>query len=114
MKNAVFWDVTPCGSCKNRRFGGTYRLHHQDDTVFPRSVHRLRFTANVVPSSLILVILMTEALLSTRIKRRNISEDGIFYFYSFIWVPRFQPKSDWQHARSIIYAPNSYLNYIIE
>jgi hypothetical protein len=19
MKNAVFWDVTPCGSCKNRR-----------------------------------------------------------------------------------------------
>jgi hypothetical protein len=23
MKNAVFWDVTPCRSCKNRRFGGT-------------------------------------------------------------------------------------------
>jgi hypothetical protein len=23
MKNAVFWDVTPSGSCKNRRFGGT-------------------------------------------------------------------------------------------
>jgi hypothetical protein len=23
VKNAVFWDVTPCGSCKNRRFGGT-------------------------------------------------------------------------------------------
>jgi hypothetical protein len=22
MKNAVFWDVTPCGSCKNRHFGG--------------------------------------------------------------------------------------------
>jgi hypothetical protein len=29
MKNAVFWVGTPCGSCKNRRFGGTYRLHHQ-------------------------------------------------------------------------------------
>jgi hypothetical protein len=27
MKNAVFWDVTSCGSCKNRRFGGAYRLH---------------------------------------------------------------------------------------
>jgi hypothetical protein len=27
-KNGVFWDVTPCGSCKNRRFGGTYRLYH--------------------------------------------------------------------------------------
>jgi hypothetical protein len=23
MKNGVFWDVTPCGSCKNRRFEGT-------------------------------------------------------------------------------------------
>jgi hypothetical protein len=23
LKNGVFWDVTPCGSCKNRRFGGT-------------------------------------------------------------------------------------------
>jgi hypothetical protein len=23
MKNGIFWNVTPCGSCKNRRFGGT-------------------------------------------------------------------------------------------
>jgi hypothetical protein len=23
MKNGVFWDVTPCGSCKNRPFRGT-------------------------------------------------------------------------------------------
>jgi hypothetical protein len=23
LKNDVFWDATPCGSCKNRRFGGT-------------------------------------------------------------------------------------------
>jgi hypothetical protein len=23
MKNGVLFDVTPCGSCKNRRFGGT-------------------------------------------------------------------------------------------
>jgi hypothetical protein len=23
MKNGVFWYVTLCGSCKNRRFGGT-------------------------------------------------------------------------------------------
>jgi hypothetical protein len=27
MKQAVFWDVAPCRSCVNRRFGGTYRLH---------------------------------------------------------------------------------------
>jgi hypothetical protein len=29
MKNGVFWYVTPCGSCKNRRFGGTWRLLHK-------------------------------------------------------------------------------------
>jgi hypothetical protein len=23
MENSVFWDVTPCGFCKNRRFGRT-------------------------------------------------------------------------------------------
>jgi hypothetical protein len=23
MKNGVFWDVMPCGSSKNRHFGGT-------------------------------------------------------------------------------------------
>jgi hypothetical protein len=33
MKNGVFWDVTPCGSCKNH------------------SVRQLLVTANVVPSS---------------------------------------------------------------
>jgi hypothetical protein len=31
MNNGVFWVVTPCGSCKNRRFGGTWRLLHQGD-----------------------------------------------------------------------------------
>jgi hypothetical protein len=29
LKNAVFWDVTPCRSCVNRCFGGKYRLHLQ-------------------------------------------------------------------------------------
>jgi hypothetical protein len=31
MKNAVFWDVMPCGSCKDRTLWGTYRLHHQGE-----------------------------------------------------------------------------------
>jgi hypothetical protein len=34
VKNGVFWDVTPCGSRKNRRLGGKCRLHH----LFLRSV----------------------------------------------------------------------------
>jgi hypothetical protein len=29
MENSVFWDVEPCGSCKNRCFGVTFRLHLQ-------------------------------------------------------------------------------------
>jgi hypothetical protein len=31
MSNAIFWEVVPCGYCKNQHFGGTYRLHHQGD-----------------------------------------------------------------------------------
>jgi hypothetical protein len=33
MKNAVFSDVMPCGSCYNRRFGGRYRLHDQGGKI---------------------------------------------------------------------------------
>jgi hypothetical protein len=31
MNKDVFWDVLPCGACKDRRFGGTHRLLHQGD-----------------------------------------------------------------------------------
>jgi hypothetical protein len=54
MKNGVFWVVMPCGSYKNRRFGGT-------NLVFLRSVRRLLVAACVVPSSPIFVTLMKEA-----------------------------------------------------
>jgi hypothetical protein len=32
LKNSVFWDVMPYGSCKNRCFRRTYHLRHQGDT----------------------------------------------------------------------------------
>jgi hypothetical protein len=74
MKNAVFWDVTPCGF------------------VFLRSMRWLLGTANV-PISPILVTMMMEAPSSfeasvlTRSTRRNIPEDAIFHqhvlFYTF-------------------------------
>jgi hypothetical protein len=60
MKNAIFWDVTPCGS-----------------------MLRLLVTADIFPSSPILVTLMVEVIYSsltlvrTRATWHNIPEDGI-------------------------------------
>jgi hypothetical protein len=31
MKNIIFWHLEQCGSCKNRRSGGTQHLHQQGD-----------------------------------------------------------------------------------
>jgi hypothetical protein len=51
MKNAVFWDVAPCTSCVNRRFGGTYRLHLQGRKIRERGTSLSRWL--LVPRSLI-------------------------------------------------------------
>jgi hypothetical protein len=67
MKKAVFWDATPCGSCKNSRFGGTYRLHHQGGKNVREkcSVFQLLVTANVLHSSLLLFTVMMNAISSS-------------------------------------------------
>jgi hypothetical protein len=108
LKNAVFRDVTPCDSCKKRRFVGMYRHHHQEPgtlavasnrsmLVFLRSVLRLLVTANVVSSSSILVSPMVEATHSsetsvlTRATRRNKPEDG------FLHSDRRENLKSWVH-----------------
>jgi hypothetical protein len=104
MKNAVFLNMVQCGSCKDRRFGGTYSLHHNVArtgklgitlavTININTVRRnvllvvlrLLIIVNVVPSSPILVTLIMEAIRSsetsvlTRTTLRNIPKDGILH-----------------------------------
>jgi hypothetical protein len=63
-------------------------------SVFLRSLRRLLVTANVVPSSTILVTLMMEALspsetlVVTSAARRNMPEDYISSNYSQLFAPR--------------------------
>jgi hypothetical protein len=51
LKNAVFWDVMPCGSCESQFFGGTCRLHHQGEKIpeygILHSHHRANITSYV-------------------------------------------------------------------
>jgi hypothetical protein len=66
VKNAVFWDVTLCGSYQCRRFGETSRILHQGemnqqtDSEVLLSVLHFLIIANTLPSSLIPFTMMTE------------------------------------------------------
>jgi hypothetical protein len=83
LKNAHFRDMTPYGSCKNRRFGGIYRLHHQGGNS-QRTRNNVSVTANVVPSSqiiftLIMVIHSSETSVHITAIWYNIPEDVIVH-----------------------------------
>jgi hypothetical protein len=41
MKNAVFWDVEPCGSCENRRFQGSVASILSTEPTNPTTPHSL-------------------------------------------------------------------------
>jgi cytidine deaminase len=103
MKNGVFWDVTPCGSCKNQLLVTVMKeaLSSSEASVLTRADYKsyIRFEVftamtmkngvfwDVTPcgtcKNQLLVTVMKEALISseasvlTRATRRNIPEDTI-------------------------------------
>jgi hypothetical protein len=94
MKNDVFRNMTPCGSCKNQRLeeriASITRVTIIGELVTTLTITsnnkqtlRLLVTANVVPRSPTLVTLMmvrsSETSELTRATRCHISDDGIPY-----------------------------------
>jgi hypothetical protein len=82
LKNAVFWQVMPCGSGKNRRFGGTYR-----STLFIMMMDPIR---------------SSETSVLTRAIRRHIAEDGILYSKQ-IYRLKFQNRNYTYLCHDILY-----------
>jgi hypothetical protein len=70
FKNGVFWDVTPCGSCKNRRFRGTYLHLLQGEKKLADSCH---------PDDK--AICSSEMSVLTKTTRLYIPEDGNLHNY---------------------------------
>jgi hypothetical protein len=100
MKSVFFRDVMPFGTCKNQRFGRSYRLHHQGDknrrarnnvssNSQPKQAAKKYCVILFLRNKQILVTLMMEAMHSsetsilTRVTRRNISDDNILHSLKF-------------------------------
>jgi hypothetical protein len=92
MKNVVFWEVMPCSSCKNRRFGvsiirvtrigeqGTLAVTSNRNTLRRIIVWHIAFLRNVCSyniHSLLDKSCSSETSVRTRATERNIPEDGI-------------------------------------
>jgi hypothetical protein len=77
-KNAIFLDVTPCGSTEKRRFGGNYRLHLQGNNI--RRARNIINTPILVPL-MMMAIRSTGTSFITTATEHNISEDGILHRY---------------------------------
>jgi hypothetical protein len=83
LKNAVFWDVAPCRSYVNRRFGGTYRLHLQGRKIRERetSVSMWLHAASSLTDFSTLkmeAIRSSETSVHIRSTRHHIPEDDFF------------------------------------
>jgi hypothetical protein len=83
MKNAVFWDVAPCTSCVNRRFGGTYRLHLQGRKIRENSLQPPADAGSSIADFSALkmeAIRSSETSVHTICTRRHIPEDEILLY----------------------------------
>jgi hypothetical protein len=40
MMIIIFWEMTPCGTYKNRHFGGSYRLHLQGEVSYELCLYK--------------------------------------------------------------------------
>jgi hypothetical protein len=107
-KNAVFWNVTPHVSCKNRCFGGTQRLYHQGgknrwarnvrSNLHPMSVRqKAKYPADRGYTFLRKSVLIW-------VTRRNIQQDGILRSY-----PRESLKS---YTVSLEFVENCIFTYL--
>jgi hypothetical protein len=88
LKNSDFWDFTSCGSCKNRRYGGTQRFHHQgvknrwtrnNVSLTSNRRTRRRNTRTNTNTLKMKAIRSSKTSLLTRATLRNIPEDGILH-----------------------------------
>jgi hypothetical protein len=76
MNVAIFWDIPPCSFYVNRRFGGTYHLHHQ---VHSYSLHA-GFMLGLFSTLKMGVMRSSETSVRIQTKRRYIPEDGNIQF----------------------------------
>jgi hypothetical protein len=108
MKNAVFWDVTPCGSSHILCFGRTYRLHHQGGNSEIGTVLSVISISTLIMEA----ICFSKTSVHTSATRRHIPEDGIILRGMCVqaftaacevkWRRRRSSGENWSHLQNLV------------